>query len=95
MQTVYIAGKITGLRDYEDKFEDAVRKLWEIGYTRILNPCCLPPNLEYEQYMTICFTMIDVADEVWFLDNWQESEGARREHDYALEKNKVIRYFEG
>ena len=92
MKTVYIAGKITGLPDYQQKFRAAEIKLNEKGYKKVINPCCLPVNLDYEQYMPICFAMIDVADAVFFLDNWEDSDGAKREMSYALAKKKEIMY---
>lgn len=94
-ETVYIAGKITGLDDFQKYFDEAVWKLKEKGYKKIINPCCLSySDLDYEQLMSICFTMIDVSDCVYFLDNWEDSEGAKREMSFALSKNKKI-MFEG
>lgn len=90
-KTIYISGKITGNPTYQDDFAEAVLKLKEQGYTHIINPCCLSVlNLEYEQYMQITFTMVDVADAVYFLKNWEDSAGAKREYSYALSKNKKI-----
>lgn len=90
-KTIYIAGKITGNPTYQDDFAEAVLKLKEQGYTHIINPCCLSVlNLEYEQYMKITFAMVDVADAVYFLKNWEDSEGAKREYLYATSKNKEI-----
>ena len=33
--------------------------------------------------MKICFAMIDVADEVYFLPDWEESGGAQLEKAYC------------
>ena len=93
-KTVYVAGKISGNENYLTDFENAVKKLKEQGYERILNPCCLPSNLEYEQYMIICFAMIDAADVVFFQKNWKGSAGAEREEKYAISKCKQ-RVYEG
>lgn len=87
-KTVYVAGKIAGNENYKTDFTNAVEKLKQEGYTKILNPCCLPDNLEYEQYMTICFAMIDTADVVYFQKNWYGSLGAEREEKYAIAKCK-------
>ena len=94
MKTVYIAGKISGFMNYQQKFDEAVWKLRKKGYEKILNPCCLPKNLDYEQYMPVCFAMIDISDAVFFLNNWEDSDGAKREMSYALAKKKEIMYEE-
>lgn len=59
------------------------------GYT-VINPTVLPIGLEYEDYLHINFAMIDVCDEVYFLDNWQDSPGAKNEHNYAKRKDKQL-----
>ena len=46
--------------------------------------------MEYEDYMHIDFAMIDVADMVYFLNDWQDSPGAIREHEYAAKHDKPI-----
>lgn len=77
---VYLAGKITGDPDYKKKFEAAA----EIcrGYT-VLNPATLPEGMNRADYMRICFAMIDSADIVMFLPDYEESEGARLEKAYC------------
>lgn len=92
-KTIYIAGKITGNDSFIDDFKKAERELKKLGYTKIINPCCLSKlNLDYEQFMTITLSMVDVADELYMLKNWEDSKGARREYLYAVSKDKVIVY---
>lgn len=86
---IYIAGKITGNPSFEDDFEQAELTLKAQGHTP-LNPAKLPQRLSYEDYMHICFSMIDVAEELFLLPNWKESPGARREFGYALKNGKKI-----
>ena len=93
-ETIYIAGAITGNSDYRSDFQKAENHLKENGFDKILNPTVLPDNLEHEQYVKICFSMIDVSDTVYFLRNWRDSDGATREYYYALSKQKKI-VFEG
>ena len=91
--TVYVSGKITDNPNFQDDFARGVCKLREMGFKKIINPCCLSVlNLDYEQYMKICFAMIDASDYVYFLDNWENSEGAKREMNYAIAKQKIIKY---
>ena len=42
-------------------------------------------------YMPICIAMVGVADAVYALDNWKDSNGARIEVRYArYQKKKII-----
>lgn len=93
MQKIYIAGKITGLKNYQQKFEEAQERL-EVGGYKVMNPAILPPGFDYEDYMRICFAMIDVCDAVYFLADWRDSPGAMREHEYASRAGKDIVYEE-
>ena len=87
---VYIAGKITGDPGYRDKFAAAEIQLGWQGHT-VLNPAELPSGMSREDYMRICFAMIDVADAVVFLPDAAESAGARLERAYCeyVEKETV------
>ena len=93
MQKIYIAGKITGEENYRQKFKAAQDELEARGY-RAMNPAILPPGFAYEDYMHICFAMIDVCDAVYFLADWRDSPGATREHEYASRLGKVIEHEE-
>lgn len=85
MKKIYIAGRITGEKDFKKIFNAKEEELKSQGHI-VLNPASLPPGLDYEEYMTICFAMIDVCEEVHFLPNWRESEGAKREKLYSMSK---------
>ena len=85
---IYIAGKITGDPDYRAKFADAQRQIEAQGHI-VLNPATLPEGMDPKDYMRICFAMIDVADEVWFLPRWAESEGAAIEWRYCRYADKA------
>lgn len=79
---IYIAGKITGDPDYRAKFADAQRQIEAQGHI-VLNPATLTDGMEPKDYMRICFAMIDVADEVWFLPDFLFSIGAHIENTYS------------
>lgn len=72
---IYIAGKITGDKRYKAKFAAAAKNLQAAGHV-VLNPATLPAGLEQEDYMRICLAMLDSADQVTFLPDYQESAGA-------------------
>jgi len=86
---VYIAGAITGVPDYRDKFGIAKKALEREGHT-VLNPAALPEGMEKKDYMRICFAMIDTADVITFLPNWENSKGANVERAYVTYIEKPI-----
>ena len=40
--------------------------------------------------MSLCYPMIDMCDAIYFLDGWEESEGAKIEFEYACKMKKGI-----
>ena len=91
---VYIAGPITGKKDYKEAFEKAEQMLRNEG-VKLINPAKLPDDLPYKAYMPICLAMIDISDEVYMLSDWRNSRGARLERDYAIATGKTVRFQEG
>lgn len=88
---IYIAGKIVGEDNYLEKFKNVQEKLEGEGHL-IMNPTILPKGFEWDEYMKICYSMIDVCDAVYLLNNWKNSKGATLEREYAINKNKLIKY---
>lgn len=90
-KVVYIAGPITAVPDYKRTFNKAANDLLVAGYIP-LKPSCLPEGMTSAQYRRICFAMIDNADAVLFLPDWQYSAGAAVEHAYCEYIGKHIYY---
>lgn len=90
----YIAGKITGDPDYRDKFNRAAVYLDSRGFGPILSPTILPQGLEQGDYMRICLAMLDSADVVAFLPDWEDSKGATIEHGYCQYASKQTLYID-
>lgn len=88
---IYIAGKITGDDNYQEKFDEVAEKLKDHV---ILNPATLPSGMAPGDYMKICFPMIDIADAVVFLPDYKESKGALLEFSYCKYCNKEIIYLD-
>ena len=92
---IYIAGKITGddRADVLQKFFNAENELKKQGHS-VFVPCVLPdyPDVPHEDYMHICYAMIDICDAVFMLADWQQSPGARQELEYARDWKKEIIY---
>ena len=87
---IYIAGRMTGLPDKGralfKKAEDTIREAGHIP----LNPALLPDNMPREKYMPICMAMLEAADAIFMLGNWEDSNGAALERIYAQYQGKVI-----
>lgn len=52
----------------------------------------LPEDTTYEEYMNMCFCMLDMADAIFMISNWKTSCGANRELGYAMAKDMIIMY---
>lgn len=89
---IYISGKITGEKHFMRKFAKAERKLKRAGYD-VINPAKinakLPKNSKWRDYMIVSLAELSTADAIYMLPDWQESKGAKIEHEYA-EKHGII-----
>ena len=93
VQRIYLSGPITGIADYHQRFEKAKVELVAAGYKNIANPAELDGVIneaKYEEYMSLCMSLLEMCDVVVMLPGWKESFGANREYGYALAKNKLI-----
>ena len=90
---IYISGAITGTDDYMERFAKAEKELTEKGYS-VINPAKvnaqLPEDTSYEDYMKMCFCMLDMCDSICMLKDFDKSCGANREYGYALAKDMII-----
>lgn len=89
MTVVYLAGKIDGDPNYKEKFRKAAEQLESCGYI-VLNPATLPEGMSKEKYMPICLAMLNQADIVMLLSDYEESPGALLELKFADYQNKEI-----
>ncbi|MBD5437703.1 MAG: DUF4406 domain-containing protein [Treponema sp.] len=92
---IYVAGKITGLsrREVEGKFRATAETLRNEGHD-VFIPSVLPmyDSVPHEDYMHVCYAMIDICDAVYMMTDWQQSKGARMELQYAADWRKEILY---
>lgn len=85
---------MTGLPDLgRARFAAAQEALTAAGHVAI-NPGVLPVGLDPGDYMPICLAMLEAADAVYLLDNYEDSFGAHLEMCYATYQGKPI-YREG
>ena len=87
---VYVIGKITGDKNFKEKFSKAEKHLKSLGYTRVIIPTCVPDNLPYECYAPISIAFVQASDIVYALKDWNDSQGAIAELHYAEMAGKVI-----
>ena len=92
---IYISGAITGTNDYMERFAKAEKELTENGYS-VINPAKvnaqLPEDTTYEEYMEMCFCMLDMCDSVYFINGWEDSKGCLMEYGFSIKKGIGILY---
>lgn len=84
---VYISGPITGTDDYQERFEKAEKYLKKQGF-EVINPAKVNgqmPKLKWDEYMQMSMTMLRMAEMIFMLKGWQNSNGAYIEHSYATD----------
>lgn len=84
---IYIAGPITGVFDYREKFKRVERNLVNKGHI-VINPSFIPNGLK--DYMPTCKALIDQADAIYMMVGHADSVGATEELAYALETKKKV-----
>lgn len=94
----YLSGPITGHPNYRQEFGDAADELRALGY-HIINPaeiCQVIPTdqLSYEAIMQIDLALLERADYLVQLPDWEESRGANRELGFALGTDKIVVTYE-
>ena len=92
---IYVSGTITGTTDYQERFKNAKRYLAYNGWA-VINPAeldkVMPHDATHEDYMEICLKLLDLCNAIYMLNGWEESEGAKAELEYALEKGMDVYY---
>lgn len=88
---VYLIGRISGEPDDYDHFQRAALKVRMMGHT-VLSPMILPDGLEPEDYTHLFYSLLDVAEGIYLLDNWQDSGIAQDAYTYATHTRKAILY---
>lgn len=81
---IYIAGKITGDKDYKEKFNAAAEMLKKKGHTPV-NPADpgAPKHYTYRKCIDRGLIMLSACDAILMLSNWLTSPGAIVEYSYA------------
>lgn len=89
---LFLSGAISNYPNYKKEFEFFKYKLEQMGHTVISPADVVPPNIDYEEQMKLCFILIDFCQAVCFMPNWHSSSGSRRENMHA-QSHKYKRYY--
>ena len=92
---IYISGKITGLDPEEAKrlFNEAEGWINANYDYKAVNPMKKVPYVEgklWEEYMCDDIRLLIDCDAIYMLSNWEDSRGAKIEHEIALSTNKKV-----
>lgn len=81
---IYISGKISGTTDFRERFKEAEKKIIDAGHEAV-NPVELlhEHDLSWESYMKEDIKAMMDCDAVFMIGDWNQSEGARIEHNLA------------
>ena len=80
------------MKNYKEIFKKAEIDLQKIGGVSVFNPAIIPDKngWEYDDYIAVSKAMLSRCDAIFLLDNWTDSNGARSEVLFAIEKGIAI-----
>lgn len=88
---VYIAGPISGVNNFTQKFAEVEQTLNHIGF-EVVNPAVLPLDTDYKECINRGLDKLFDCDAIFMLDGWEESQGATLEQQYAATVGMPIFY---
>lgn len=83
ISSVYISGPMEGIKNYEENFRKAEKKLIKEGY-EVTNPADIDvTGMSREEILDMDLGIIELCDAIYMLKGWQQSRGANREYGFA------------
>lgn len=101
MKVIYVAGKYSGGNEYEVKKNITTAEAAAVAIWKTLKASAVCPHLNtahwgslltHQQFIDGDLAIMERCDAVLFLERWQESKGARLEHNHAIKNNMVRLY---
>ena len=88
---IYIAGKISGDKNYKRKFKKVEKKLKRKNHS-VMNPAWIVsfPEFDRKNYMAVSKVMQKQCSATLFLSDWEDSKGARIEYENAKKLGQSI-----
>lgn len=80
---IYIAGPITGCKDYKTRFKAVAEKLRELGFEPINPAADEPEGWTYRQYIDRGLRLLEGCNMICMISGYNDSPGARLEYRYA------------
>lgn len=90
---IYISGGITGIDNYQQKFDEMETFLKEHGYKNVINPVkvnLISDSFNWREFMVIDIALLSICDTIIMLKDWQNSQGCRTEYTFAKTNNYNI-----
>lgn len=79
---IYVSGGITGTTDYKERFSQGALEASKLA-TAVIDPSKLdfvmPEGCSHEEWMSICYPLLELCDAIYMLDGWEASTGANLE----------------
>lgn len=92
---IYVSGPITGIDNYREKFLQACEKLRSDLYNPV-DPSMLGEmfheDTKHSEYMKVALALLQVCDEIYMLEGWENSKGASAELAFAQAVKMPIRF---
>ena len=88
---IYIAGKVTGDPNYQEKFKKEEKRLFSLGYTPVNPAALISGGTAWPQAMKHAIRAMLLCGGVALLPGWKRSKGARIEARLARDLGIEVR----
>ncbi len=92
MKKIYIIGAVTGVENWEQKFQDARDHFFMMGHDHIKTPKDYPKGLTQKEYMVLSCESVFWADKIIVTTDWENSKGTKAEIALAESYGLPVEY---
>lgn len=79
---IYVSGAVTETSDYSERFSQGALEASKLAFA-VIDPSKLdfvmPNGCSHEEWMSICYPLLELCDAIYMLDGWETSTGANLE----------------